>query len=254
MKKLDLEKKENIEINFWRDSPEEGPSKFTKANFLNKTQEASHLDYKLQKYKSIINNKTDVLEIGAGQGWASCFTKKYYLPFAKFTVTDISSYAVDSIKYWEDIYKVKIDQSLACKSYEIPIADASFDLIFCYAAFHHFVKHKETLAELKRLLKPNGHIIFLYEPTSSSLFYKLYYKYVNWAPHSTPEDVIVPKRVKKMCKDLNLYYVNKYDSHQTINRSLVTTLYFKFLKTFSFLKTILPSSSDLLISNSKIEI
>lgn len=244
---MDLQEKENIEIEYWKNSSFENPEVFTKENYLNKSQEAIHFNYKIQKYRSLLNKKTTVLELGAGQGWASCFLKKFFLPDAAFTVTDISPYAIASVKHWEHIFKTKIDNAVSCKSYSIPLEDASVDFIFCYAAFHHFVKHKETLTEAKRVLKSGGIMLFLYEPVSSKLFYPLYYKYVNTAAHSTPEDVLIPKVLKSYCNSLNLEFRVTYDSHQTINRSWVIMLYFGFLKRLPFLTKLLPASADFII-------
>ena len=243
---MNLEEKEQIEINFWRDNPMENPTTFSKENMLNKLQEASHFNYKLVKYHHLFKDKKNILEIGAGQGWASCYLKKFFLPQSNFTVTDISIYAIASLKYWESLFEVKILNSLACKSYEIPIIDQSFDFIFCYAAAHHFIKIDETLSELKRLLQPGGVILFLYEPTCSSFLYPIHYKYVNTAPHSTPEDVLVPSRIKQLASKNDLFYENIYDPHQTIIRSIGIHVYFKFLRLFPFLQKILPGSSDMI--------
>ncbi|NNE26106.1 MAG: class I SAM-dependent methyltransferase [Saprospiraceae bacterium] len=242
---MHLEEKENIEISYWRDSPTESPEKFTKGNLMNKMQECRQFDYKLRKFRSLIKGRAHILELGAGQGWASCFMKKFYRPSAHFTVTDISPFAIESLPNWEKIFDVKMTNALACKSYDVPLRDASFDMIFCYAAAHHFIKIKETLEECKRLLKEDGIVLFLYEPTASSLFYPLHYKYVNTAPHVTPEDVLVPGKIQKIANEIGLEYVNHFDPHQEINRSLFTMLYFKVLKVMPFLQRLLPSSSDL---------
>lgn len=248
---MDLKEKEKIEIDYWKDSDFENPEVFTKENYLNKSQEATHFNYKLQKYISQFKGKENVLELGGGQGWASCFFKKYFLPDANFICTDISPFAIKSIHNWEHIYNVKIDSSFSCKSYDIPLEDDSVDLIFCYAAFHHFVKYKETIQEAKRILKPNGVMLFLYEPVSSKFFYPLYYKYVNTAPHSTPEDVLIPKNMKSYCASLDLDCEVVFDSHQSINRSWVIMLYFGMLKRVLFLARYMPASADFIIRKKK---
>ncbi len=242
---MKLEDKELQEINFWRDDPNQNPSEFTRGNILNKMQEAKHFNYKLSKYRKLFRQKKNVLELGAGQGWASCFMKKFFLKNANFTVTDISKYAIASLKYWEKLFEVEIINRLACKSYEIPLRDASFDFIFCYASAHHFVKIKETLIELNRLLEPGGHIIFMYEPTCSKLLYPLHYRYANKESYGVPEDVLVPSEIKKIAEPIGLKFKNDYDPHQTIIRSISIELYFKMLKTLPFLQKVLPSSSDL---------
>ena len=242
---MNLQEKENIEINYWKDSAYESPDMFTVGNYLNKMQECKNLEYRINKYKKHILGKRSVLEIGAGQGWASCFMKKYYLADAKFTVTDISPYAIKSIVEWEKEFGISIDRSFASKSYEIDAGDKSFDLIFCYASAHHFVLFEKTLEELRRVLSDDGCIFFFYEPTCSALFYPLHYWYVNKAPHVTPEDVIVPSKIRDICLKLNMNYMNHYEPRQIIIRSIPLAIYFSILKLFPFLNKILPSSSDL---------
>jgi len=52
--------------------------------------------------------------------------------------------------------RVKLDGVFPCSSYEIPVESASLDLIFCYAAAHHFMAHRRTLREIHRVLAPAG--------------------------------------------------------------------------------------------------
>ena len=241
---MNLEEKERIEIEFWKDSKLENPEQFTRQNFLNKTHQLQTFNKKIQKRLKYIKNKKNVLELGAGQGWASAYLKRWVIKDAKFTVTDISPYAVQSVKYWEELYDIKIDDSLACKSYELPFQDEQFDLVFCYAAAHHFVKLEETLAEVRRVLKPGAACIFFYEPTCSKLFYKLHLKYVYSLDPGTPEDILIPKEIKKLADKLNLDCIHHYDVESQAIRSLVLGLYFKILSVFGFLKKLLPSSSD----------
>jgi ubiquinone/menaquinone biosynthesis C-methylase UbiE len=245
---IDLSQKEQVEIDFWKNSPKENPEVFSRGNFLNKTREARQFNYKINRHKKVFRKKKNILELGAGQGWASCYLKKFLLPNSHFTVTDISIYAIESLPYWEKVYDVKIDNKLACKSYEVPLRDGSFDLIFCYAAAHHFVKLDETIKECQRLLMPGGQMIFLYEPTCSRLFYPLHFKYVNTAAHNTPEDVLIPGEIKKLAKKHELKFVNHYDAHQTLIRSIPIHLYFRFLKALPFLQKTLPSSSDMVFT------
>lgn len=242
---MELKAKEQLEINYWKNSRWEKPEVFTKENFLNKAQELRVFNYKVHKHIHLVRGKKQVLELGAGQGWASCFLKRYFLPNAHFTTTDISEYGIASIKYWEDIFNTKIDKKLACKSYEVPLENQSCDFIFCFAAAHHFVKTEETLQELKRLLKPGGVVIFFYEPTCSKWLYPLHFKYVNKVNPHVPEDVFVPSEVQQIVDRVGLQYTNFYDAQQPIIRSIGLGMYFGLLKKLPFLMPWLPSSSDM---------
>ena len=245
---MQLDAKENIEIEYWKTSKQESPEKFTAGNFINKSQECLNLKYKIIKHHALIRGKKKVLEVGAGQGWASCFMKKFFLPDSEFTVTDISPHAVKGLKHWESVFDVKIEKAYASKSYDIKEDDASYDLIFCYAAAHHFVLYQETLQELKRLLTNDGHILFLYEPTCSKLLYPLHYYYVNHAPHVTPEDVLIPSKIVAICEEIGLDCKVNADAKQVIIRSIFLGIYFKILHALPFLQSILPGSSDFVMS------
>lgn len=241
---MDLKEKEKIEIEFWKNSEQENPGRFTKGNFLNKMNNLSILHSKISNYNQHFKQIGSCLELGAGQGWASSFLKRWILPKTSMTVTDISPYAIESVKYWESFYDIKIDQAMACKSYELPFKDESFDLVFCFAAAHHFVKLEETLAEVHRVLKPSGKCMFLYEPTSPRLTYKMHLAYVNSTNPSTPEDILIPKEIKKIGESLHFKVEHHYDHKSQNTSSLIMMMYFKFISTFSFLEKILPSSSD----------
>lgn len=241
---MDLKEKEKIEIDFWKNSQYENPDSFSLANYLNKTDQLKTLNTKINNHLKYFADAKQVLELGAGQGWASAFMKRWIIPEATITVTDISPYAVESVKYWEEVFNVEIENAEACKSYELSFQDEQFDLVFCYAAAHHFVKLEETLKEIYRVLKPSGKCVFLYEPTCSKMFYRMHYNYVNRQRPEIPEDVLIPKEVIKMGEKLDFTVEHHYDLSSQKNQSIGMSIYFKFISSFSFLKRLLPSSSD----------
>jgi ubiquinone/menaquinone biosynthesis C-methylase UbiE len=42
----------------------------------------------------------------------------------------------------------------------LPLADASADIVFCHQTFHHLVEQERALAEFRRVLKPGGLLLF----------------------------------------------------------------------------------------------
>ena len=247
---MNLKEKEKIEIEFWKNSQHENPTSFSLANYLNKIGHLKTLNNKINNHLSHFSNATSVLELGAGQGWASAFMKRWIIPNARITVTDISPYAVESMKYWEEVFNVILDGAHACKSYDLPFDDNTYDLVFCYAAAHHFVKLEESLEEIYRVLKPFGKCVFLYEPTCSRLFYKIHFNYVNRQRPDIPEDVLIPKELITLGEKLNFKVEHHYDHKSQQTQSIGMSLYFKFISNFSFLQKFLPSSSDFIFIKS----
>jgi ubiquinone/menaquinone biosynthesis C-methylase UbiE len=45
-------------------------------------------------------------------------------------------------------------------STHLPLADGMVDLVFCHQTFHHLVEQHETLAEIRRVLRPGGLLLF----------------------------------------------------------------------------------------------
>jgi ubiquinone/menaquinone biosynthesis C-methylase UbiE len=42
----------------------------------------------------------------------------------------------------------------------LPLPDASADIVFCHQTFHHLVEQERALAEFRRVLKPGGVLLF----------------------------------------------------------------------------------------------
>ena len=189
------------------------------------------------------------MEMGAGQGWAACLYKKLY-PQAHVTATDISPFAVMSLPKWERIFKVAIDRAYACTSYETQEEDFSLDLVFCFAAAHHFLAHKQTLNEIFRILKPGAQAIYWYEPATPRLLYRPLHWRMNRKRQSVPEDVLIVSKIRQLASRAGLVLdVDYYPS--LIKRGPVETVYFYLLSKFYFLNWVLPSSVNLIFTKPK---
>lgn len=245
----DISRKQKIEIEFWRDSRQQSPESDSVANIVNTISDAAVFLDCLKRYKKQLSRSGRVLELGAGQGWASCIYKKLN-PKAHVTVTDLSEFAVMSLPRWERIFEVKIDQTYACTSYETQEEDASLDLVFCFAAAHHFLAHKRTLNEIFRVLKPGAKAIYFHEPASIRLFYSLACRRMNKKRAKVPEDVLIISEIKKLAGQAGLDLdVDYYPS--LIKRGPVETVYFYLLSKFYFLNRVLPSSVNLVFTKPK---
>lgn len=235
---MDLSARQLTEIEFWRDSKDERPEANSLDNIINKVSEAAIFVNLLSHFKEDFSKSSSILELGSGQGWGSCIVKRLY-PQAFVMATDISQYAVASVAKWEYIYQTKIDATDFCTSYEIPVADNSQDLVFCFAAAHHFVAHRRTFAELNRVLRPGGVCLYLYEPSCQAFMHKMAHKRVNMKRPEVPEDVLVYPKMQKLADEagfstqLHFYPSVRY-------RSPGTSIYYLALSRVPILQRLLP--------------
>jgi SAM-dependent methyltransferase len=201
--RLEAAEREKIEIEYWRDSPTESPGADSLDNLFNKIGEARIFVAYVRALTHLLAEHGTVLELGAGQGWSSCLYKRHF-PQAHIIATDLSPYAIASIDDWHRIFGVDTDRHYACSSYATAEPDGSVDLVYCFAAAHHFTQHAETLAEIRRILKPGGRALYIHEPVCSRLLYRWAYARVNAARHEVPEDLLLPAELTRMAEAAGL--------------------------------------------------
>jgi len=234
---------EKKEIEFWKNSEYESPSNFSIQIVAHKLAEARIFLEKIKENEHFFKNSNSILEIGAGQGWASCILKKLY-PYNDIYCSDISKYAIESLKHWEKLFQVKVDKEIICKSYKIPLPDNSMDTIFCFQSAHHFCKHRKTLQEINRVLKSEGICMYLYEPSCKKYIHKLAYKRVNAKRPQVPEDVLIYKNILKFANEAGFQKNKIKFSPILTNRDPFETIYYCILKKVKFLQKLLPCTAD----------
>lgn len=244
----DTKARERAEIDFWDDFALDDRGFVD--NVINKAGEAGVFIRLLDRYAALFPERGRILELGAGEGWASCLVKKFR-PSATVIATELAQTGIDGLKVWEHIWGVRIDQAYACPSYKTREADASVDLAFCFAAAHHFGDHPATLAELRRILKPGGVAIYLYEPTTPAYIYPLAYWRANRLRrsygHGVHEDLLVPARFRAMSQAAGLDC--RFDRYPATDRRRATALlYFSVLKALPPLQAALPCTANIVIA------
>jgi len=186
-----------------------------------------------------------VLEIGAGQGWASCLAKRRQ-PACHIVAADIARDALRYAAAYEQLLGVRIDEIWECSVRALPFADAQFHRIFAFASLHHFGERHDyggILAEVLRLLAPGGHAVFLYE---------------NWAPgwaigwirrrarrqmkHVVDEDVLHLGHLGDACRRLGARMDVEFWPNPSFREAVSATAYMALLNRCRFLAPVLPGT------------
>lgn len=237
-----IEAKEQIEIDYWRTSLTENPDVDSIENLINKFSEAKVAMLTLKRYRQVFESASSILELGAGQGWTSCILKRMF-PEKRILASDISSYAIASHPKWEHILQIQLDQTFACRSYEIPLPENSVDVVFCFQAAHHFIRHRRTLHEIHRILTPRGICLYLFEPVCRQYLYRIAHARANAKRPEVPEDVLIYERLLTLGRECNFESEMQFNPI-LVNRGPLQTLYFSFLQKFPALQMLLPSTGD----------
>jgi len=233
---------QRVEVEFWRTSPTENPDSNAVENILHKCAEARILLRELRLHSVFFERASVVLELGAGQAWASALVKREF-PHLVTYASDISPYAVRSVAKWDHVFCSKVDRVFACPSNEIPLEDGSVDLVFCFQAAHHFRAHRTTLLEIKRVLKSSGVCLYLQEPCCPWFWYPLANWRVNHKRPAVPEDVIVHRKLASIAAEIGFSASYNLVPH-TMNRGPIETIYYAFLGRVKPLRYLLPCAAD----------
>jgi SAM-dependent methyltransferase len=236
-------RREDLEIRFWSESPDEAPGADSVGAFTNKMAEARVVLEKFDAFDALLRKAGTIIEVGGGQCWVSCLLRKRYGDAKRVIGSDIAPDAVASVPEWERIFRVRLDGALACRSYDLPFQTGSVDVLLVFAAAHHFGAHRRTLREVHRVLKPGGTALYLHEPACPQALHGLARKRVMAKRPVVPEDVLVHSRLRALARDAHLETKLVY-SPTTTNRGPMQTLYYLGLQKLPFLQRWLPCSID----------
>src|SRR3954463_11669398 len=233
---LTREQRDRLEIEYWKESPEERPGPLSVASLVNKMRDVERLVDFFNTYGSFFRG--NILELGSGQGWASALVKRL-APDARVIATDISEFAIASVPEWERVWDVKLDAYYACSSSGTREADSSLDLVFCFGAAHHFSDMPASLRELHGILKPAGAALFLSEPSCPAYIHPFAKWRVNRIRPAVPEDLLIRRQLIALGKEAGLD-VEIANCFSTTGRPLVSALYYRLLSLFPFLTRLVP--------------
>jgi SAM-dependent methyltransferase len=239
---LEVRRRRELEQELWRTSETERPTADSLENVINKAQDAAIFHELVLRNAPIFGTARTILELGAGQGWAACIVKRLY-PDASVTASDLSADAIASVRDWERIYGVSLDRARDYPSDEIGEGDSSVELVFCFAAAHHFLRHRRTLEEIRRVLVPGGQALYLYEPSCPSFMHGLAVRRVTRKRPEVPEDVLRHDRIRELADEVGLECsVDFYPS--IARRGPAETLYYAVLGRVRPFQRMLPCTAN----------
>jgi SAM-dependent methyltransferase len=239
--------RERQEIAFWAASPDDndGGLEYLET-FTNKMSEARVVYEKLVAYGGLLAGAGTIVEIGGGQCWLSAIIARQY-PAATVIASDIAPGALGATGEWERIFQSRLGGAFAARSYQLPLASASVDLVIVFAAAHHFGAHRRTLAEIARVLRSGGHALYLHEPACRSFVYPLARRRVIAKRPEVAEDVIRYQELRRLAALVGLGCQVKF-APTTTYRGPVETVYYLALQKASLLCQVLPCSADFLFT------
>jgi ubiquinone/menaquinone biosynthesis C-methylase UbiE len=99
-----------------------------------------------------------LLDAGCGQGKSFRLLHDAFAP-ARLIGLDGDPHSLDCARR-EAGREGLAAELLAGDCADLPLPDASVDLLFCHQTFHHLVEQERALAEFWRVLKPGGWLLF----------------------------------------------------------------------------------------------
>lgn len=236
-----------IEQKFWSTDPNERPGSDTLDNLLNKAQDAAIFFDLVRQFDTEFRSAARIVELGGGQGWASCVIKRLF-PQAHVTLTDAVEEALAGLGIWERVFACRLDDARSAPAQRLPLDDGSVDLLFCFAAAHHFVDHAAALRETKRLLSPSGRCLWLYEPTSPRWAHASAERRVNRKRPDVPEHVLIPSQIARLAAEAQLTCRVVY-STSIAHRGRLATLYYTLLGFAPVLTRVLPCTAHFVFAH-----
>ncbi|MBI2148752.1 class I SAM-dependent methyltransferase [Candidatus Woesearchaeota archaeon] len=113
------------------------------------------IEAKTLRKASNLPKEKNVLEIGCGSGTGTLLINKYFSP-KSISAIDLDPRMISKAKNKVKLSNVTFEVGSATK---LPYKSKSFDAVFDFGVIHHIPNWKDSIKELKRVLKKNGLII-----------------------------------------------------------------------------------------------
>lgn len=150
-------------------------------------------DKYLEKFLSVKDRKLQILDISTGTG-NSLFRHGWMKLNAEYTGLDLSETMLAQCQQFMTKQQVPIDLVIGDAT-NLPFGDGFFDIVMNYGAINGYSDIEKALAEMRRVVKPGGLILFLDEQLyeEASTIEKLYFRKVlssHNVIHRCPSDML----------------------------------------------------------------
>lgn len=239
------------ELHFWSTNPKEGPQGDLFDNIIYKSSFIRVFDKLIPCLR--LSGKETILEMGGGHCWSSVLLKRKY-PDCYVVASDLSPDALRFSSKYEDLLQSAVDEKWAFNCRNIPFEEEQFDLVFTFAAFHHFSEGNDygpAIRETVRMLKPGGRAVLLYEPSSPQWLYKPAFRRANrkrvLCSGEVDEDLFMIPKVKEICERLGCRFEARYFTSFAEREGIIETVYYYALTHLKPLRKALPCTVNIVI-------
>ena len=230
------------ERSYWQTSALERPGAWSNELLTLKMSEARVLLEKIRAFAVVLDGASTIVELGAGQGWASCIVRAER-PEATVIATELAPEALATTGRWVDVVGAAPSGAIGALATAVPLADGSADVVFAFAAAHHFDDMPSVLAEIERVLRPGGRALFFHEPSSPRWINGPAVRRVNAKRPAVPENVLVYSDVVDAAAACGLECTLHF-APTTTARGPVETLYYLMVSRSRRLQRTLPCTID----------
>jgi len=112
-------------------------------------------------------NDPVIVDIGCGFGHSLLMLREWAKP-SRLIGVDVDPVALEAARCRASEAEVSVELVNA-PAHRTGLSDACADIVFCHQTFHHLIAQEEALAEFRRILKPDGLLLFA-ESTRAYIF------------------------------------------------------------------------------------
>ena len=112
----------------------------------------------MQRFLEPGRTYADILDVGCGRGKSTRLLDERFHP-RSITALEPDAHMLRTAATLTARWNSKITL-LQASAADMPLPDASFDMVFCHQSFHHIADQESAIREFYRVLRPGGVLLF----------------------------------------------------------------------------------------------